>query len=156
MIKQVIRKLCDRWDARTFAIREIDFDDDEYDRKRPRHRRLLCALVAQAMRDGMTRIRIGYDAETGEPFMRYFGPVDSDGPIWWKMYPPTKTGFHAMEAWCLSLCEARPVTPPGGTIAATMNGEPVTLQFAQPDASSIELRWPEAMASRHKSGTSKE
>ena len=50
---------------------------------------LLGCVVHQAMHDGMTKVRIGVDRASGEPLMKYFGPIDYDAEkrIWWDMVP---------------------------------------------------------------------
>ncbi len=60
------------------VLRIASLDMEELDSTSSGLRCLLGTIVAQAMNDGMTRIEIGVVRDTGESWMKYFGPVHYD------------------------------------------------------------------------------
>jgi hypothetical protein len=132
-----------RWrDATVFDIRAFDFDDEEVARRRPRYRRLLHALIDLAMNDKMSRLRIGFDPETEQPFMQFYGPFYEDEPKWWEMVPPPRVGFYVMLKWCIANSTSL-LSPLAGeqAILATRNGHLLSLRFTPIESHAFEIAW---------------
>ena len=126
-----------------FRIGCFALDEEEFGRKRPRLRKLLGAIVYQAIHDRMWRVRIGVDRSTGHAFMRYFGPHDlgKDKQCWWKMVPPPAECYPAMVQLCLSLARLQPGLPFMGVIPAVMNRKKFNTDLLMNDIDSIEISW---------------
>jgi hypothetical protein len=112
-------------------------------------RRLLGAIVFQAMDDRMLRLRIGVDCASGEPFMKYFGPADYSlaTRVWWDTVPPPPEHYPRMLQVCLSLANLEAQLPIRGVIPATRVRRRLNLQFAMAEMESFELAWAEEFAS---------
>lgn len=110
---------------------------------------LLGAIAYQAMHDGMLKVRIGVDRASGEPFMKYFGPIDYDPnkQIWWDLVPPPSECYPAMLQVCLSVAELEPRLPIKGVIPATKNRRRLNLRLAVEELESFEIAWDEEYAS---------
>ncbi len=136
---------------RTPRLRVGSFDcgDAELSTDSRRLTRLLGAIVNQAMTDGMTRVRFGIDAPTGEPRMQYFGPVFhmASQRTWWDMTPAPPECYPALLQVCMGLAVLDSRLPLRGTIAAVRNGERLSLSFAADSLDAFELTWSELLAS---------
>ncbi|MBN4058961.1 hypothetical protein JYU10_00660 [bacterium AH-315-J04] len=128
---------------RSLRIGCFDFDDEEMGWERPRLRRLLGAIVYQAMNDGMLKIRIGVDRASGEPWMKYFGPLDDapDKQISWDMVPPDACWYPRMLQVCLSLAELDQGLPIEGMIPAIKQRKRLRLKFTIDTIDSFQIAW---------------
>lgn len=129
-------------------IEAFDLGEDEFVTEPAWIRQLVGAILCQAMHDGMTRVRMGVDSESGEPYMDYFGPVENPEyrPQWWHMFAaPAKYYPHMLQA-CLVSANLRLGLPMCGKIAATKSGQPVEIAFEMDSLEGFELSWSEAYA----------
>lgn len=104
---------------------------------------LLGCLVHQAMHDGMLKIWIGVDRDSGEPFMKYFGPLgyDPDKQVWWDMVPPEAYCYPTMLQVCLSLAELDQCLPTKGMIPANKKRERLSLELTVDTIDSLQIAW---------------
>jgi hypothetical protein len=103
--------------------------------------RLLGAIVAQAMDDGMTGIRIGVAPDTGEAWMEYFGPVFGKKDESWRMVPPPESCYPALVQICVSRAELQAGLPLTGVIPAARGREPIDLQFEMRRLDNFQVSW---------------
>ena len=75
----------------------------------PRLRKLLGAIVYQAMCDGMSAVSLGIDCETGDSTMRFFGPIDypEEKRTWWEMVAPPPACYPQLFQIALTSAELR-------------------------------------------------
>jgi len=98
-------------------------------------------LVDHAMNNGMTKLRIGVDHETKEPWMKFFGPHWYHQPKWWDLVPPPANSYPVMLQVCLSLAELEPRMPISGTIRAAKGRTRLPLQLEIFQINSIQISW---------------
>ena len=110
---------------------------------------LLGAIVYQAMHDGMLKVRVGIDRASGEPFMKYFGPLHyaADKQIWWDMVAPPSRCYPRTLQICMSLAQLQEELPIKGIIAATKHRKRLNLHLAVEEIGSFEIAWDEKYAS---------
>ncbi len=110
---------------------------------------LLGCAVHQAMQDGMIKIWMGVHRANGEPFMKYFGPLDYDveKQIWWDMVPPPLECYPEMLRMCLSLAELDQGLPIKGMIPAIKQGKRLRLELKLNEIDSFEIAWEKKYAS---------
>lgn len=118
---------------------------------------LVGAFVYQAMHDGMLRVWIGVDRASGEPFLKYFGPLgyDPKNQIWWDMVPPPSECYPGMLQVCLTLAELDQGFPIKGMIPAIKQGKRLRLELEVNEIDSFQIAWDESYAdNRDTAGTS--
>ncbi len=130
-------------------VDSFDFGDGVVRTDRRQLRRLLGAIVYQAMDDGMLRIRVGVSSESGAPHMSYFGPRRylPGKRIWWEMIPPPSECYPVMLQVSLSMAEVEAGLPINGLIPAIKHGRRLNLSLAVQELSSFEIAWDEEYAS---------
>lgn len=145
MLMHSIREMCA---PRSLVIRDWS-GPEEIDAEKRWLKPLLGCVVYQAMDDGMIKVRIGVDRASGEPFMKYFGPIDYDPEkqIWWDMVPAPSECYPGMLQVCLSLAELDQGLPIKGVIPATKNRRRLNLRLAVEEMESFEIAWDEEYAS---------
>jgi len=145
MLMHSIRQMC----ARGALVISDWSGPEDIDAEKRWLKPLLGSVIHQAMHDGMTKIQIGVDRASGEPFMKYFGPIDydPDKQIWWDMVPPPSKCYPAMLQVCLSVAELEPRLPIKGVIPATRNRRRLNLRLAVEELESFEIAWDEEYAS---------
>ncbi|MGB2986247.1 MAG: hypothetical protein WBE26_10220 [Phycisphaerae bacterium] len=94
----------------------------------------------------MTKLRIGVDRKTKEPWMKFFGPRWYCQPIWWDMVPPPADSYPTMLQICLSLAELEPQIPITGMIRAAKGRKHLPLQLEIDQIDSIQIAWGEVYA----------
>ncbi len=127
-------------------IEAFDLEDDEFVTDPLWIRRLVGTILCQAMHDGMTRVRMGVNLDSGESYMDYFGPNEGgeERPQWWHMIAaPAEYYPHMLQA-CLVSARLRLGFPINGMIAATKSGRAVELEFKMDALEGFELSWSEA------------
>jgi hypothetical protein len=107
--------------------------------------KFLSAILRQAMNDGMTAIRLGITAESGEPFMKYFGPAWYDEPTWWEMVPPPREAIQQIASWCESAACPSAIDAAQSEIPAVAGERRFGVCYRR-DAACTELRWDAALA----------
>lgn len=95
------------------------------------------------MHDGMLKIWIGVDRDSGEPFMKYFGPLGyhPDKQVWWDMVPPEAYCYPTMLQVCLSLAELDQCLPIKGMIPANKKRERLSLELTVDTIDSLQIAW---------------
>jgi len=134
---------------RRLLIKPFALDDHEMAKASPRLRELLGAIVCQAMHDGMLEIHIGVDRESGESFMKYFGPIEyeTDKRIWWDMVAPPSRCYPKMLQICMSLvAQIRDQIPIKGLIPAVRSGKRLTLYLTVKEMNSFRIAWDDEYA----------
>ena len=129
-----------------FVVKAFALDDHELARPRPRLRKLLGFIVCQAMHDGMLEVRIGVDRESGEAWMKYFGPIWYDERIWWDMVPPPADCYPRMLQICMSLAQLREQLPIKGIIPAVKDRKRLRLYLSMEDMQSFQIAWDDEYA----------
>ena len=131
--------------AKRLRVACFDFGDEELRSDHSQLRRLLGAIVHQAMHDGMMKVRIGVDRASRGPFIKYFGPIDYDQEkqIWWDMCAPPPECYPAILQVCLSLAELEPQLPVRGTIPAIRSRKRLTLDLEMHEINSFQIGWDE-------------
>jgi len=104
-------------------------------------RRLLAAILAQAIQDGMNVVRFRMAADGSALSMQYFGPADSDEPAWRDMVPPPACVYAQMLQALIELADLRPAMPLSGHIPARRDGRPVRIDFELRDGHELTLTW---------------
>lgn len=137
-----------RISRRLFVVKAFALDDHEMAKPRPKLRELLGLIVYQAMHDGMMKVRIGVAHESGESFMKYFGPIDYDREkqIWWDMVAPPSRCYPRMLQICLSLAQLREELPIKGLIPAIRDRKRLNLYFTAQEMDSFEIAWDDEYA----------
>lgn len=145
MLMHSIREAC----ARGALVISDWSGPEEIDAEKRWLKPLLGAVIHQAMHDGMLKIRIGVDRASGEPFMKYFGPIeyDPEKQIWWDMVPPPLECYPGMLQVCVSLAELDQGFPIKGIIPATKDWRRLNLHLAIEEMGSFEIAWDEKYAS---------
>lgn len=104
-------------------------------------RRLLAAILAQAMQDEMSVVRFRMTADGSALSMQYYGPADADEPAWWDMVPPPVSVYPQILQAVLESAELRPMMPLSGHIPARRDGRPVRIDFELRDGHELTLTW---------------
>jgi hypothetical protein len=131
--------LRERRTRRTLVI--TGYGAEELDSSAAELPRLLGAIVAQAMDDGMTGIRIGVAPDTGEAWMEYFGPVFGKKDESWGMVPPPEFCYPALVQICVSRAELQAGLPLTGVIPAVRGREPISLNFEMRQVDNFQVSW---------------
>jgi len=129
--------------------------ENDYDNPR-KNRVLLSCILTQAMRDGMTMIRIGIDPASSEAYMKYYGPDDNGNPQWWDMVPPPKEHYPYLLQYVISITSIDGSIPLKGKIRflnrkkfLETEGKNLEINIDIPEHHTIQLSWPESFAKRH-------
>lgn len=134
---------------RRLLIKPFALDDHEMAKACPRLRKLLGAIVCQAMHDGMLEIHIGVDRQSGESYMKYFGPIEheTDKRIWWDMVAPPSRCYPKMLQICMSLvAQIRDQLPIKGLIPAVRSRKRLTLYLTVEEMNSFRIAWNDGYA----------
>ncbi len=111
-------------------------------------------LVHSAMVDGMTKLTVGINRESGQSWMRFFGPRWYRQPIWWDMVPPEPYCYPVMLQVCLSLGELEDDLPIRGVIPGLRHRKPVNLRLEISELGSFQIAWAKEYAlDRRETGT---
>ena len=108
--------------------------------------KLVGAIVYQAMWDGMLKVRIGVDSETGEAWMKYFGPVEYDEQVWWDMVPPPVEFYPKTIQDIFSVVKLESQVAFQGIIPAIVDGKQLDLNFAMDSLDYFQISWSEEFA----------
>lgn len=98
-------------------------------------------LVHHAMQESSTRLRLGVNRESGEAWMKFFGPRWYRQPIWWDMVPPEAYCYPTMLQVCLSLAELDQGLPITGMIPAIKQGKRLRLELTVDTIDSFQITW---------------
>ena len=107
----------------------------------PSLRLVLGWLVHIAMQDGMTKLSLGVNRETQEPWMKFFGPRWYRQPIWWNMVPPEAYCYPTMLQVCLTLADLEYEFPIRGVIEARKGKKRLHLGVQVREIDSFEISW---------------
>lgn len=112
-------------------------------------------LVYLAMSYGTTKLRVGVNRESGEPWMKFFGPRWYCHPTWWDIVPPEAYSYPTMFQVCLSLAKLDQGLPIRGMIPAIKLGKRLRLELKINEIDSFQIAWDESYAeNRDSAGTS--
>ena len=99
------------------------------------------AVLSQAMRDQMLAWWQGFDATSGGPFMRYYGPVEAEDRRWWEMTSAPAEDLVVLWQYVVGLPVLERTLPPKGKVAVIKDGQEVTVHLEIPDACCFKFQW---------------
>ena len=112
-------------------------------------------LVYLAMSYGTMKLRVGVNRESGESWMKFFGPRWYRHPTWWDIVPPEPYCYPVMLQICLSLAELQENLPIRGVIPAIRQGKHLRLELSVDEIDSFQIAWDQVFAwDRQSAGTS--
>lgn len=111
-------------------------------------------LVHLAMSNGTTKLRMGINRDTGEPWLKFFGPRWYRSPTWWEIVPPEAYCYPVMLQVCLSLAKLEEGFPLRGIIPGIKQGRRLSLEFELDELESFQIAWdPQYACDREQAGT---
>ena len=99
------------------------------------------AVLSLAMRDQMLAWWQGFDATSGGPFMRYYGPVEAEDRRWWEMTSAPAEDLVVLWQYVVGLPVLERNLPPKGKVAVIKDGQEVTVHLEIPDACCFKFQW---------------
>jgi len=111
-------------------------------------RKLLGAIIGQAMNDRMLRVQIGYHPASGKPVMRYYGPADDPSPRWWDAVAPPPSVFGRLLKTVFAISDLDESLPVAGRIQAGLRRARVDIRVEFHGLETFELSWTPAQLRR--------
>lgn len=103
-------------------------------------------LVWLAMSYGTTKLWVGVKRDSGESWMKFFGPRWHRNPRWWDLVPPEPYCYPTMLQVCLCLAKLNAELPIRGVIPAILGGRRLILEFSADEIESFQISWDEKFA----------
>jgi len=106
-----------------------------------RFHELLGLIIAQALHDGMSAVKLGVDRSTQRVYLRYYGPVGVPEARWWEMTAPPPQAYLGLVKAVVAAMELAPGLDPRGTICARINRRAVDVRVEFKRWDEVTLAW---------------